>query len=241
MRITTAVVIAVSLNIAACSTSPSKPGQDGVHLFGGGPVSNSDLQKMRDQLAQNAKSSAAKAGAREAMDSEPVPGTIVIGNVGSLRRVDAAGLLSMYQQAYVVGAKKWHADQPPVMTEAQFTSQVAGYTGLVLWSVPGVVSSRRTVAVLEADVPGIDFPSQRMASFWGTTGDLVVARQNDDGIFFVSQVLCKKSASEYSRCEALYARGLFDQNTGDELGNDRAPKTGGTCVDVTTFKIIPKI
>jgi hypothetical protein len=196
---------------------------------------------MKAQLAQNAKSSTVKGAAKEALDSEPLPGTVVIGNVGSLRRVDAAGLLSMYQQAYVVGAEKWHPGKPRVMTESDFSNKVAGYTGLVLWSVPGVVSSRRTVAVLEADVPGIDFPSQRMASFWGTTGDLVVARQNDDGIFFVSQVLCKKSASEYSHCEALYARGLLDGNTGEELGNDRAPTAGGARIDVTTFKIVPKI
>jgi hypothetical protein len=236
-------VVAVSSGLAACATKsePGNSGQDGFHLYGGGPVSNTDLQKMKDQLVKNAKSSTAKAGVREALDNEPLPGTVVIGNVGSLRRVDANALLDMYTKAYVVGAEKWHPGKPPVMAEADFTSRVAGYTSVVLWSVPGVVASRRTVTVLEADVDGIDFPGQRAASFWGTTGDLVVARQNDDGMFFVSHVLCKKSASEYGNCEQQFARGLFDKNSGEELGNDRAPKNGGARIDVMTYKVIPKV
>lgn len=241
MRITTAVVIAISLSITACSTNPANPGHDGIHLWGGGTVSTSDAQKIKDQLTQNAKSSTAKAGAQEALDSEPVPGTVVVGNVGSLRALDVAARPDFYKKAYVVGAQKWHPGQPTVMTESDFTSKVAGYTGIVLWSVPGVISSRRTVAVYEADVPTIDFPSQGMASFWGTTGDLVVARQNVDGVYFINQVLCKKSAADYSKCEDQFARGTFDQNTGEEVGNDRAPKSGGARIDVTTFRTVPKI
>lgn len=237
------VVIAVSSTLAACATKPSpdNPGSDGFHVWGGGRVSSSDAQKIKDQLAQNAKSSTVKGAAKEALDIEPVPGTVVIGNVGSLRALDVAARAEIYRTAYVVGAQKWHPGTPTVMSETDFTNTVAGYTGLVLWSVPGVVASRRTVAVLQADIAAIDFPGQRTANYFGVTGDLVVARQNADGVFFVSRILCKKSAPEYSQCEGQFARGLFDQNTGEELGNDRAPKTGGARIDVTTYKVIPKV
>ncbi len=87
----------------------------------------------------------------------------------------------------------------------------------------------------------IDFPTQKAASFWGTTGDLVVVRSNEDGIFFVSKVLCKKSSDDYSKCAAQFALGQFDANTGEELDKDMSPKVGGARIDVTTFKIIPKI
>lgn len=242
MRIAPVIVVAVSLSISACSTNKANqyPGSDGVRIFGGGSVSSADMQKIRDQLAQNAKSSVAKAGVEQALDGSIRPGILVIGNVGSLRKLEGEVRTKFYEQSYKATAEKWHPGQAPIMSKADFTSQVAGYTGIVLWSVPGVISGRRSAAVREVDVPKIDFPGPRMANFFGSTGDLVVASTNDDGAIWVDQVLCKDAASEYSKCSDQYTRGVFDKNTGAELDSGMEPKSGGAYIDVKTFQKIFK-
>jgi hypothetical protein len=126
------------------------------------------------------------------------------------------------------------------MSEADFTNQIAGYTGIVMWSIPGVIAGRRTAAVREIDVPKIDFPGVRMANFFGSTGDLVVASTNDDGAILIDQVLCKESASDYSKCSDQFTRGVFDKNTGAELGTGMTEKHGGARIDATTFQTISK-
>lgn len=203
-------------------------------------MSSADMQKIKDQLVQNAKSSAVKSGAQQALAGEVRPGILVIGNVGSLRKLEGDVRKKFYAQSYIATAEKWHPGQAPVMSEADFTTQIAGYTGIVLWSVPGVISGRRTAAVREADVNKIDFPGPRMANFFGSTGDLVAASTNDDGAILVDQVLCKESASDYSKCADQFTRGVFDKNSGAELGAGMTEKSGGARIDAVTFRTIFK-
>jgi hypothetical protein len=198
------------------------------------------MQKIKEQLSQNAKSSGGKALAQQAIAGETRPGILVIGNVGSLRKLEGDTRAKFYKESYSATAEKWHPGQPAMMSEAEFTNQIAGYTGIVLWSVPGVIAGRRTAAVREVDVPKIDFPGVRMANFFGSTGDLVVASTNDDGAILVDQVLCKESAADYSKCSDQFTRGVFDKNTGAELGTGMAEKSGGAHIDVTTFHAIFK-
>lgn len=241
MRIASVIaVVTVSLGLSACSAIKSNQGTDGVRLYGGGPTSSSDMQKIKDQLTQNAKSTSAKAGAEQALQGDARPGILVIGNVGSLRKLEGDNRAKFYKESYSATAAKWHPNQPATMSEAEFTNQIAGYTGIVLWSVPGVIAGRRTAAIREVDVPKIDFPGVRMANFFGSTGDLVVASTNDDGAILVDQVLCKESAADYSKCSDRFTRGVFDKNTGAELGTGMAEKSGGAHIDVTTFHAIFK-
>jgi hypothetical protein len=226
--------------MTACSSFKSNQGTDGVRLYGGGPTSSSDMQKIKEQLSQNAKSSGSKALAQQAIAGESRPGILVIGNVGSLRKLEGDTRAKFYKESYSATAEKWHPGQPAMMPEAEFTNQIAGYTGIVLWSVPGVIAGRRTAAVREVDVPKIDFPSMRMANFFGSTGDLVVASTNDDGAILIDQVLCKESASDYSKCSDQFTRGVFDKNSGSELGTGMVEKSGGAHIDVTTFHSIFK-
>lgn len=237
------VVIAVSSALAACATKPTpeNPGHDGHRLFGGSPSSAVDIEKIKSQLEQNARSSTAKAAAQTALDGEPTPGSLAIGNVGSFRVLEPGVRAGFYKKSYVQSAEKWHPGTAATMSESEFSSRVAGYTAVVVWSVPGMLSRRVTSAVFESDLPSIDFPSQKSASFWVVTGDLVVAKSNDDGVFFVTTVLCKKSTPEYNKCEAQFVRGQFDTNTGEELDKDMAPKRDGARIDVTTYKVVPKI
>lgn len=127
------------------------------------------------------------------------------------------------------------------MTEAEFVSGVAGYTAVVTWSIPSVISRSITAAIREAEVGRIDFPGPRAANFLGSTGDLVAARSNADGVFFVTDILCKESSADYKICSVAYVTGSFDQNTGAELEKDMKPKNDGNRINVTTYKAIPKI
>jgi hypothetical protein len=198
------------------------------------------MQKIKEQLVQNAKSSTAKAGVEQALQDDTRPGILVIGNVGSLRKLEGDTRAKFYRESYSATAAKWHPGQSATMSEADFTSQIAGYTGIVLWSVPGVIAGRRTAAVREVDVPKIDFPGMRMANFFGSTGDLVVASTNNDGAIWVDQVLCKESASDYSKCAGRFTRGVFDKNSGAELGTGMTEKQGGARIDAATFQTISK-
>ncbi|MYN45992.1 hypothetical protein GTP23_13130 [Pseudoduganella sp. FT93W] len=241
MRITTAVVIATAaLALSACSTTRG-PGEDGYRLPGAGPASNEEFEKMKGHLEQNARSSTAKATAEKAVASDVKPGVITIGHVGSLREVDPAAMSDFYKKSYLASAEKWHLGAAPAMSESEFTSSIAGYTGITTWNIPGFIARRTTAVVLKTDVPLIDFPGKFSASFWGTTGDLVAARSNPDGLFFVTSVLCKESATDYKACSEQFTRGNFDANTGVELENDLSQKVDGNRIDVTTFKAVPKI
>lgn len=244
MRITQYIVIsAVSAALAACATKPTpdNPGRDGHRLFGGSPSSAADIGRIKSQLEQNARSSTAKAVAEKSLEGEPAPGSLAIGEVGSFRKLEPSTRPGFYQKSYVQSAEKWHPGVPPTMSEAEFSNRVAGYTAVVVWSVPGMLSRRVTSAVFESDLPSIDFASVKAASFWVVTGDLVAAQSNDDGIFFVTTVLCKKSKPDFSKCEEQFARGQFDANTGEELDKEMAPKQDGARIDVTTYKVVPKI
>ena len=241
MRITSAVVIvAASLVLSACSTTKG-PGEDGFRLPGGGPASNEQFEKMKAHLEQNARSSSAKATVEGVVAGEVRPGAITIGNVGSLREVSADQIPEFYRKSYVASAEKWHPGIAPVMTEAEFIDKLAGYTAITTWNIPGFVARRTTAAVLKADVPLIDFPGKMSATMWGSTGDLVAARSNEDGLFIVSSVLCKESSSDYSRCAEQFVRGNFDANTGFEIERDMSQKSDGSRIDVTSYKAIPKI
>jgi hypothetical protein len=235
-------ILAVSLVINGCSTNSSKdPGHDGTRLFGGGPTSAVDFEKMKSQLEQNARSSAAKSVAEGAIAGQARPGIVAIGKVGSFRKLDPDVRPEFYKKSYARTAEKWHPNSPAVMTEEEFIKGVAGYTAVVTWSIPSVIARSTTAAIRVEDVSRIDFPGPRAANFLGSTGDLVVARSNADGIFFVTDILCKESGADYKSCAAQYVRGSFDQTTGAELEKDMKPKSDGNRIDVTTYKVIPKI
>src|SRR5471032_2985684 len=133
--------------MTGCSAFKSNQGTDGVRLLGGGPTSPSDMQKIKQQLTQNAESSATKSVAEQALTGETRPGILIIGNVGSLRKLEGDNRAKFYQQSYTATAEKWHPAQPASMSEEDFKNQIAGYTAIVMWSIPGLISGRRTAAV----------------------------------------------------------------------------------------------
>lgn len=69
----------------------------------------------------------------------------------------------------------------------------------------------------------------------GTTGDLVAAKLDDDGLLWLERILCKDDAT-YHACAGDYEKGIFDKNTGQELDRDRKPKPNGRVANIETYR-----
>jgi hypothetical protein len=82
------------------------------------------------------------------------------------------------------------------------------------------------------------FASAAGSFLFGTTGDLVVAGSDGDGLLWLQEVLCRDD-NKYHECSKAYTVGVFDRITGQELDRERKPKPKGKLADVSTFRTIP--
>ena len=105
--------------------------------------------------------------------------------------------------------------------------------------MPGLFNLRAPVVVRNADLDTIGFASTAGSMLLGTTGDLVAAKSNLDGLVLIDRVLCKDSVTDYRDCAAQYQRGRFDLSSGAELDRSMKPKEDGVHIDTTTFKVLP--
>lgn len=161
-----------------------------------------------------------------------------MGAVGPLRKLDEGERNKAYAE-YVQIAEKWHPGQPATVSQKDFVAEVGGGTSIETFSVPGVFNVRSPVLVRNADLDTIGFASTAGSMLLGTTGDLVAAKSNLDGLMLIDRVLCKDSAADYRDCAAQYQRGRFDLSSGAELDRSMQPKENGAHIDTTTFKILP--
>lgn len=227
------VLLAVSSALAGCAVT-----RDGVRVGTGGAPSQGQADQVRAQLESSAKTHAAKAAAEGALDGDIKPGVIMVGTLGPLREADEETLRKGYKKGYLKGAEMWHPGKPPALSEDDFVAQVRGWTTVETFSIPGVMNSRHP-ALVPRRFDG-DFASTFGSFMLGTTGDLVVAKTNDDAAYLLTQVLCKGDAPAYRDCAAKYERGRFDANTGDELGSDMKPKNNGVAINTGDYTLRAK-
>ena len=83
------------------------------------------------------------------------------------------------------------------------------------------------------------FPSAAASFVFGASGDLVAARSDRDGVPWIDRVLCKAGRS-YEACAQKYAIGVFDEESGRELGRDYKPKRDGEWVDISSYLRLSK-
>lgn len=199
------------------------------------PPSADQTAKVKDQLQQNAETVTTAHAPNKTMSVRAAkPGIIWVGTTGPLRTLTGSELDKVYA-GYVKSAEKWHPGVEPIMDAASFKETTAGYTSIEIWSIPGLLN-RRKLAIVTKDVAAqTDFASTAGSFLVGTTGDMVSARSNDDGMVYVERDLCREDAN-YRECASKYVRGAFDANTGQELENDLKPKPGGTKIDITTYE-----
>jgi hypothetical protein len=214
------ILVALALGmLAGCAVS-----KDGLGLAPHA-ASASRIAASRDQLQHNAESSGAP--------GEAFPGILVIGTAGPLRAIDDKDRPGFYS-AYLKMAAQWHPGAPPGMDADAFERKLAGWASVQTSSIPGIMTWRIRVLVPDSLAHDTRFASAAGSAVFGTTGDLVAARGDRDGLLWLERVLCRDDAA-YRACAGNYQSGIFDENTGQELTRDRKPKPGGALVDVTSY------
>lgn len=230
------LMLGISVMLGACSVS-----RDGATIgFSTGPNA-SQIAKARSEMEQNAVSTTAKKAVNNELTKNSRGGLVMIGDVGALRQYDHEDAVKSYK-TYTKSAANWHPEHTDAfMSEADYVGQVAGWTSVEIYSIPGIISTRVPAQVPFSVLKSIAFPSTLASYFVQKTGDLVVGVSNDDGWVFITKVLCKDSFSQdggnsYRTCAADYQRGRFDASTGKELDSDLAVKKDGAAIDPVTYK-----
>lgn len=222
--------IALITSLAGCATS-----RDGVRL-GTGP-SDSDIARIKNQIADNAHKSAAKRAVTAAITPDSKPGILVIGETGVLHELDPARSKKNYKEFTDI-AEKWHPGQTAYWDEEEYHRRIGGWTTLEIYSIPGIVALKVPGAVQKAQMSNIHFASVAGAWLVNSTKDLVVARSNDDGISVIESVLCSSSLDDFKKCSEQYVRGQFDAVSGAELDRSAKIKANGLRIDTTSFRRI---
>lgn len=151
-------------------------------------------------------------------------GILVVGTTGRLRTLDEKQRDESYR-AYVSYESRARPAEPPSLSPAEFQEKVAGWASIQTFGMPLVRSSRYRVLV--------------PAGAAHDAGDLVAARSDRDGLLWIDRVLCKADRT-FDSCAEKYQPGVFDEDTGRELGHDRKPKVNGEWVDVSSYVRLSK-
>jgi hypothetical protein len=217
----------------ACGCSISADGLG----FAARPPDSNQVAKTRDQLQRNASSVAGGSPAgTEAQAPAVQPGLLIIGTTGPFRALSDVQRDDFYR-AYVRFAEQWHPGEPPSLSSAAFKQRLAGWTSVQ--TAVGFFHWRIRVLVPASAAQDTRFASPVGSFVWGDSKDLVVARSDRDGLVWLERVLCRDDKS-YRACAEKYQTGLFDENTGQELARDDAPKVNGELVDVTSYVRLSK-
>jgi hypothetical protein len=184
-------------------------------------------------------------------------GVLIVGTTGPLRTLNDAERTDCYR-GYVAAASESHPGaaapagaappgaatpgEAPVLTAAEFQEKIAGWASIQTFSIPLVMNLHYRVLVPASVAKGTPFPSAAASFVFGASGDLVAARSDRDGLLWIDRVLCKADRS-YEACAQKYAVGVFNENTGRELGRDYKPKPDGEWVDISSYlrlSIVPE-
>jgi hypothetical protein len=221
----------LALVVSGCTVTA-----DGIGPAQHPPDANKAAQ-VRDQLQHNVQAApthAASNGASQTVN----PGIVVVGTTGPLRSIADKSRDGFYA-AYLKAAEQWHPGIPATMSHEEFEEKLAGWASLQISGIPGIASIRLRMLVPEGVMHDTQFASMAGSFLFGTTGDLVLARSDGDGLLWLDRVLCRDDQS-YSTCAKEYQKGVFDQNTGQALDRDRKPKPHGATLDLVSYKVIPE-
>ena len=178
---------------------------------------------------------------------------LIVGTTGPLRTLNDTERDDFYR-GYVAAASESHpAEQSPgeaslgesspgespILSAAEFKEKIAGWASIQTFSIPLVMNLRYRVLVPASVAQNRQFASAAASFVFGASGDLVAARSDRDGLLWIDRVLCKAGRS-YEACAQKYAVGLFDENTGRELGRDYKPKPDGEWVDISSYLRLSK-
>jgi hypothetical protein len=165
------------------------------------------------------------------------PGVLIVGTTGPLRTLDEKQREEFYR-SYLAYAGP--AGGAPPLGAAEFQQKLAGWASIQTSGIPLVGSLRYRVLVPASAAHDARFASAAGSFLFGTTADLVAARGDRDGLVWIDRVLCSKADRNFESCAEKYQSGVFDEETGRELGRDRKPKANGEWVDVSSYVRLSK-
>lgn len=166
------------------------------------------------------------------------PGVLIVGTTGPLRSLDEKQRDDSYR-AYVGYESQALPGEPPSLGPAQFQQKLAGWASIQTFGIPLVGNVRYRVLVPASAAHDARFASAAGSFLFGATGDLVAARSDRDGLLWIDRVLCKADHT-FDSCADKYQSGVFDDETGRELGRDRRPKAHGGAIDVSSYVRLSK-
>ena len=160
---------------------------------------------------------------------------VIIGNVSAYRDIDEDinGEYSEYSKA----ALKFLIDKPVNLTEEEFTKLVAGWTMLQFFNIPLVGASYAGVLIDNTEQMEIKYPNSAEVILVQATGDLVAAKSNSDGVFFIDKQLCVKD-DKYKECKESYMRGIFNAQSGGQLDRKFNEKENGKNINTETYEVL---
>ena len=138
---------------------------------------------------------------------------------------------------YSTAALKFLIDKPVNLSEEEFGNSVTGWTMVQSFNIPLVGGSYTGVLIDNTESIEIKFPGNAEVMLVQATGDLVIAKSNSDGVFFIERVLCVRD-SEYKECKNNFVRGVFDAQSGGELDREFTEKENGKKIDTQTYEAL---
>ncbi len=230
----------LSAGLSACAVNG-----DGHRQVGGGGGFDVDYEKIREvkqQLSENAEKEAGKATLSKAASIDQKTGTLVIGEVGVLQRLNANPEHKDYDKNYRMLYEQHEKNQREIYNRRpsidldEFKSKVTATCSLEVFYIPGVMTKRSSAIVPVELIEQIEFPSFNKSYFLGATGDLVVVKPGIDDIPIIEKVLCKKSSEGFDACKKQYSKGTFDLQTGQELDAEMKPKRDGVRISTRSYQ-----
>ncbi len=164
------------------------------------------------------------------------PRLIVVGNAMALTVFDEDTLNKRYDN-YL----KQIGTKTPAFTREWYLATSAGQTSAKYSGVTGIYTRFYKAEVPKDLVKQISFASAFGTFMAGTSADLVVVEVLPGYGTWITHVLCNEKDPNYSACEDLYSRGIYQSSDGREVDNTLKLVDGGGIIDPITFRRLKSV
>ena len=162
------------------------------------------------------------------------PRVVIVGNVMALTSFEDATLNSRYD----VYLKQIEAKSgKPTFTREWYLATSAGETAVKFSGLTGLYSRFFKAEIPKDLIRQITFASAFGTFMAGTSGDLVAAERTAMNGTWVTRLLCSEKSSDYAKCEAQYARGIYQSSDGREIDDKLQLVTPGQVINPFTYRL----
>ena len=160
---------------------------------------------------------------------------VIVGNLSAYREIDEN--ISEEYSKYSDAALKFVVDKPLNLTEREFRNSIIGWTMVQFFKIPLFGAYYSGALIDNTEHVKMQFPDSAEVILVGATGDLVAAKSNSDGVFFIERHLCSRG-DKYKECKENFLRGIFDAKSGRELDLKYSEKKNGESINIETYEVL---